>query len=347
MKNFATIAALLGGVLTLGVGARADVAIEWVRVGDPGNAGELAGAGAGGYGPDRICGAVDHEYHIAKYEVTNGQYTEFLNAVAAVRDPHGLYKVEMAGPHGGIVRVGSGTTADPWIYAPKGGDPNWATRPVCFVSFYDALRFTNWMHNGQPTGAQNAGTTEDGAYDMSLGEKVVRKDGARVFLPNEDEWYKAAFYKGGGTKAGYWNFATQSDTLPVAELPPGRAEPPRSANCRPDRTGLAVGPPYYSTPVGAYTHAPSAYGTFDQTGNVNEWVEERPYRDQSYRSLLGGAWITWPGSLHAAMRHKQLPTFNCKVLGFRLASVLPEASRPGARSQRKGVTSSLSGKNGE
>ncbi len=32
--------------------------LEMVTVGNPGNAGELSGAGAGGYGPDGICGAV-------------------------------------------------------------------------------------------------------------------------------------------------------------------------------------------------------------------------------------------------------------------------------------------------
>ena len=329
MVNPATIMSVLGAVLSLGAGKPSDVVIEWVHIKDSGNVGELAGEGAGGYGPDRICGAVDYEYRIAKYEVTNGQYMAFLNAVATVGDPHKLYNVEMAGEYGGIVRTGSGTSKNPWVYAPKDGDRNWAVRPVCFVSFFDALRFANWMHNGQPAGRQDAKTTEDGAYDMSLGEKVVRKEGARVVLPSEDEWYKAAFYKGGGTKAGYWDFATQSDTLPAAEPPPGRTDPPRSANCRPDKTGLAVGPPYYSTSVGAYTHCPSAYGTFDQTGNVNEWVEDRPYDDQSYRSLLGGAWCTFPGSLHAAMRHKQLPTFACKVLGFRLASAVPDTGGRG------------------
>jgi formylglycine-generating enzyme required for sulfatase activity len=272
---------------------------------------------------------VNYEYRIAKYEVTNGQYIAFLNAVAALGDLNRLYNVEMAGEHGGIARTGSGTVEDPWVYAPKDGDREWTTRPVCFVSFYDAVRFANWVHNGQPTGAQDATTTEDGAYDMSLGEKVARKEGARVFVPSEDEWYKAGFYKGGGTKKGYWDFATQSDTLPVGEPPPGRAKPPRSANYENEKTGLSVGPPYYTTPVGAYAHAPSACGTFDQTGNINEWVESRPYKDQSYRSILGGAWFTWGRSLHAAMRHKNLPTFESKVVGFRLASAVPDTGGRG------------------
>ncbi|HOW71077.1 MAG TPA: hypothetical protein PKY77_10790 [Phycisphaerae bacterium] len=58
------------------------VNIETVPVGDPGNAGELSGLGAGGDGPDRICGSVGYTYSIGKYEVTAGQYCEFLNKVA-------------------------------------------------------------------------------------------------------------------------------------------------------------------------------------------------------------------------------------------------------------------------
>jgi hypothetical protein len=63
-----------------------------------------------------------------------------------------------------------------------------AGMPVNFVSWYDCLRFANWLHNGQPTGAQDSTTTEDGAYDLSLGSSVVRKAGATAFLTSEDEW---------------------------------------------------------------------------------------------------------------------------------------------------------------
>lgn len=38
---------------------------------------------------------------------------------------------------------------------------------------------------------------------------------ARYWVPSENEWYKAAFYKGGGTDAGYWAYPTQSDLPPT------------------------------------------------------------------------------------------------------------------------------------
>ena len=57
--------------------------IELTPVGNPGNAPD-----AGGYGD------VDYAYHIGKYEVTAGQYTQFLNAVART-DTYGLYNANM------------------------------------------------------------------------------------------------------------------------------------------------------------------------------------------------------------------------------------------------------------
>jgi formylglycine-generating enzyme required for sulfatase activity len=48
--------------------ASASVTIDWVTVGNAGNA-----ADANGYG------AVSYNYRIGKYEVTNAQYGEFLN----------------------------------------------------------------------------------------------------------------------------------------------------------------------------------------------------------------------------------------------------------------------------
>ena len=47
--------------------AAAVVDIQTVPVGNPGNAGEGSGRSYGGYGPDRICGAVAYSYNIGKF----------------------------------------------------------------------------------------------------------------------------------------------------------------------------------------------------------------------------------------------------------------------------------------
>ena len=115
--------------------AMADMNIETVPVGNPGNAGELSGSGAGGYGPDRICGAVDYEYNIGKYEVTAGQYTEFLNAVA-VTDTYGLYNTNMDTSSYGCQIQRSGSSGS-YSYSVAG---DWTNRPVNYVSWGDAAR---------------------------------------------------------------------------------------------------------------------------------------------------------------------------------------------------------------
>ena len=289
-----------------------------VPVGDAGNVGEWSGASYGGWGPDAIVGAVDYAYNIGKYEVTNGQYIEFLNGVATVGDPNGLYNTNMAGTYGGIGRTGSGTAGTPWVYSAKGDDTNWLDRPVNYVSFYDTLRFANWLHNGQLGGAQVPSTTEDGAYDMSLGSSVVRKPGARVFLPSEDEWYKAAYYKGGGDNAGYWDYPTGSDTVPSNVLSNPNPDPGNNANFY--AGGYTVGSPYYTTLVGEFENSDSAYGTFDQGGNLWEWNEEDIFGAGSSRGLRGGNWNNNSNNLHASNRNNNNPTNENNNIGFRVAS---------------------------
>ncbi|MFY8221289.1 MAG: hypothetical protein ACOVJ6_05195, partial [Pirellulales bacterium] len=65
------MAALLG---LLAVPARA-VTIDWVTVGDPGNAYDTINTGT-----NPNYGAVADSFQIMKYEFTNQQYTDFLNS---------------------------------------------------------------------------------------------------------------------------------------------------------------------------------------------------------------------------------------------------------------------------
>jgi hypothetical protein len=116
------------------------VVIETVTVGNPGNAGDPIQF-------QGTFGAVDYVFRIGKYEVTAAQYTAFLDAVAA-SDPYGLYDARMWTHAEGckIERTGS-----PGSYA-YAVAPDRAERPVNFVSWGDAARFANWLHNGQPSG---------------------------------------------------------------------------------------------------------------------------------------------------------------------------------------------------
>ena len=115
---------------------QAEVVIDTVTVGNPGNAGELAGVGAGGHGDNRICGAVNYVYGIGTVEVTAGQYTEFLNAIAQT-DTYGLYSSSMSAGEYGCAIQRSGAPGS-YTYSVAS---DWANHPVNWVSWGDAARW--------------------------------------------------------------------------------------------------------------------------------------------------------------------------------------------------------------
>src|SRR5207245_6756989 len=75
-------------------------------------------------------------------------------------------------------------------------------KPVVFVSFFDAIRFANWVNNG----ATATSPTETGAYTLANGNTVARNAGAVWFLPTENQWYKAAYHKNDGITGNYWDY---------------------------------------------------------------------------------------------------------------------------------------------
>ena len=309
--------AIFAGNMT---GPLAYVVIDTVLIGNPGNADDTHGDGYGG---------VAYTYNIGKYEVTAGQYTAFLNAVAAT-DTYGLYNTNMGSSSYGCQITQNGTSGS-YTYdfsgRPSGTEADWADRPVNYVSWGDAARFANWLHNGQPTGPQDLTTTEDGSYylngAMSDAEllAITREPNATWVIPSEDEWYKAAYHKNDGVTGNYWDYPTASETVPTLEAPPGTDMINGSANYYDG--GYAIGSPYYRTEVGAYDAKPSdsPYGTFDQGGNVWEWNEAVLYG--SYRGTRGGSFNYYDDGLHAANRYYYyaVPTSEYYYIGFRVAEL--------------------------
>jgi formylglycine-generating enzyme required for sulfatase activity len=300
--------------------AFADINISTITVGDPGNVGELSGSGAGGV-QIRVCGEVDYTYKIGKYEVTAGQYTTFLNAVAKT-DTYGLYNTNMdtaVNSYGcNIIRSGS---SGGYSYSVA---PDWANRPVNYVSFWDASRFANWLHNGQPTGLQDAATTERGSYTLdgytgADGTWINRNPGATWVVPTEDEWYKAAYHKNDGVTGNYWDYPTSSDSVP-SNLLGNPTDPGNNATFY--SNGYTIGSPYYRTEVGDHENSDSPYGTFDQGGNVDEWNESVVLG--SYRGKRAGVFNDWTTTVHlsASMRNGLgWPSAEYEVTGFRVAEV--------------------------
>jgi len=170
---------------------------HFVTVGNAGNTNDSTGSGG-----------VTYQYQIAKYLVTNSDYEDFLDAVAAA-DPYGLYNASMgSNARGGITRSGSSGS---YTYSTRA---SMCAKPVTFVSWFDAARYCNWLHNGRGNGS-----TETGAYTLNgatTGNAVAKNAGALYWIPTENEWYKAAYHKSGGRNTGYWRYATQSNDAPTA-----------------------------------------------------------------------------------------------------------------------------------
>jgi sulfatase modifying factor 1 len=273
--------------------ASASVTIDWVTVGNAGNSADpLTGFGAVGY-----------EYRIGKYEVTNAQYGAFLNAKGQ-SNVNNIYNPRMSSY--GITQSGSSGS---FTYSVTTALAN---RPVAFVSWYDAARFANWMMNGQ-----GSGDMETGAYTLSGNTGIITKNaGAQVYIPTEDEWYKAAYYN--GATSTYSLYPNGQNSITKADANYGNVD-------------------FTSTDVGTYSGAPSSYGTFDQGGNAEEWNDAI----NGYgRGMRGGGWLNLSyflfdstedllstSRLHvgAAIEGSSDPYSNFSSIGFRLAAV-PEPS---------------------
>jgi formylglycine-generating enzyme required for sulfatase activity len=294
------------------------VTIPTVPIGNPDNPADsevMTIDGSTGYG------SVGYRYRIGKYEVTNAQYVEFLNAVAA-SDPYELYDVRMGSSFlGGIVRTGSPGSFSYSVklpavrQGPGGSDYEYDRKPVSFVSWFDTLRFANWLHNGQ----LGPGSTEDGAYTIVREttwpyntQASARNPSARWWLPSEDEWYKAAYFD--PRTGNYYDYPMGSDGVPDNNFP--ESDTGNSAN-------FPGGDSRPMTDVGAYTLSASPYVTYDQGGNVWEWNEAAI--DAGSRKLRGSSFaFGGPQLLRASFFSGWGEADSLVQIGFRIATVIPE-----------------------
>lgn len=306
MKTVKTVVPVVAAIMLLCLGgiAQANVFneglgltnLETVLVGDAGNTGDtvvMQQDSTTGYG------AVAYNYSIGKYEVTTAQYCDFLNHVATMSDPYGLYNSFMGSDltYGCRIEQNPGTAGNPYSYSVVSGYEN---RPVNYVSFWDACRFANWVGNGQGNG-----NTEDGAYSFNgvanpSNGSITRNSNWTWAVTSEDEWYKAAYYKGGSLNAGYWDYPTQSPAIYTT-----------MANYN--------WTPGHRTDVGSYAY-PGAYGTYDQAGNV--WELNEAVINYISRGLRGGSFMNGDYIIPSSYRFPGYsPTGETYAIGFRLSGV--------------------------
>lgn len=275
-------AAIVRSADTFGSGENA-FTIDFVTIGNPGNSDDTGDSGD-------VYGGVPYLYQMGVTEVAEDW---ILKAT-----------------EGGMTDV----TAGAYVGAQPAGNVLW----------YEAAVFVNWLNTS--TGHQ-AAYNLDGLH-MSLwsgaeawqlgGQNLYRHRDSHYFLPNEDEWYKAAYHKNDGITANYWDYATGSNTAPVSVT--GGTE-----------AGTAVYYPGPSAPAAVNNSGGlSPYGTMGQNGNVSEWIEGAfdgsNDSESEFRATRGAAWNFDDLYLRSSTRILYLePSSQLDFVGFRVASI-PEPS---------------------
>ena len=298
---------LVGCVLLAVFAAEAKaVTMNWSAVGNAGNANDPA--------TGNLYGGVGYNYNIGTKDVTAGQYVEFLNA----KDAGGLnqlrlYNSNMSSATFGGISFNNLNPAGS-MYGVISGRGN---HPANYTSWYDSIRFANWMNNGQgngdtETGAYTLGTL--GAGGVPVSPPLTHNAGSQIWLPTENEWYKAAYNTG---SSSYFQYPTGSNTIPIASGP----------TALPNHANFSSGGPGNLTDVGAYGGTTSPYGAFDMAGNVFQWNEA--LISGSYRDLRGGGYgapVSFSSSSFELGGNE--PISENSGIGFRLASVpgVPEPS---------------------
>ena len=291
------------------------VTIDWVTVGDAGNTADTTGYGA-----------VAYQYQIMKYEWTNAQYTAFLNAIDPDgSNPNAVYNLSMGTDvRGGIGFDSLASTGSKYSVKASMDD-----KPVNDVSWWDAARVSNWLHNGSQTyGSTDASATapqNTGAYEVGTntsGSSIAKNPGALYWLPTENEWYKAAYYAGGS--ATYRTFANGFDTNPatVTADSNGNGSAGGSGNfANHNFSADWNGQDGNVTTVGTNGGA-SPYGLYDMNGNVWEW-NDLDGTAGILRGIRGGSLGSTTNFLSSDHRDLDVTTIENDNGGFRL---VPEPS---------------------
>jgi len=250
---------------------------------------------SGSRNPTSGYGIVNNDYCIGKFEITNDQWTKFVNI-------HGK-------PRGN-----PSTAYDREAYWTGGN------RPTNCVSWYEAAQFVNWLNTS--TGHQKAynftGTQGTNSYTFDIwdsseawgGTNLYRHKDAYYFLPTEDEWVKAAYWNGSTLQT----WAMLNDACPVKGV---------------DSNYGGSGGPWN---VGSGSE--ELNGTFDMMGNVFEWIEDSWWSPERYPAssshiYRGGSNAIYGGAIEGLMsstRYDGSADSEVSNIGFRVASVPEPAS---------------------
>ncbi|MBI5294612.1 MAG: SUMF1/EgtB/PvdO family nonheme iron enzyme [Chloroflexi bacterium] len=200
---------------------------------------------------------------------------------------------------------------------------NTATHPVVAVTWYEALKYTQWLDKEL---RQHAERQIQSGVKNSLWQGLAEGK-LRVSLPSEAEWEKSA--RGGS---------------PLRSIPEGRLLGdgqggevyPWQGGFDPDKANTSetkIGDP---SVVGCFPAGASPYGLLDMSGNVWEWTrsvyKKYPYQpgdgreeiqSKDARVLRGGSFFSEASIARCAFRRRGNPVGRLRSFGFRVVVVSP------------------------
>lgn len=242
--------------------------IDFVTIGNPGNDADTTGHGI-----------VNLEYRIGKYEITNEQWNSFVSAVGApIGNPSNAYN--------------QGT----FFYGSK--------QPTTGIGWYEAAQFCNYLTSGDKSNGvyqfsgNNVNPDDYFGVDRTLAQSNY---GTIYFLPTEDEWYKAAYYKPDDN--GYSLYANGTNIAPTAGV----------------QSNYSFG--WDAAPWNVSDGTEEQNGTFNMMGNVWEWTETETLPAPAHRAI-GGSFIEGATIIAADYPVQSVyPDYQVHHLGFRIATI--------------------------
>ena len=238
-------------------------------------------------------------FYMGKYEVTNREYCEFLNASGNQSEGGAEWVIVKEDENSGI----SGSNGS---YSVRTGYEN---RPVVNVNWYGAVAYCNWLSDRKGLGKCYGSKDNRGNVDINI--KGYR-------LPTEAEWEYAC--RAGTRTEYYWGGSMDGSYCWYR-----------------DNSVVTDNKAYYDRESGSFKnyHAvgqkrPNSFGLYDMSGNVwewcNDWYGDYPSSSVSnpvgpptgsVRVTRGGGWLNAAGSCRSAYRHNFPPDNHSYCMGFR------------------------------
>jgi formylglycine-generating enzyme required for sulfatase activity len=315
MRNRLLLAAFLATIqcVTGAATMLPDYGFQWAIIDHPGNAPYSVPPNIG---QPRTVGRVDHTYRISKTEMSAADWAPFANANLRIGDP---WETGLNAYFGQMLDIGPGGILQPRTDIPAGDRLNLGS-----VTWYDAARYCNWLHNGK---AETREAMEYGAYDLrgfppnpNPITPPTRLPGATFFLPTDDEWVKAVHFdpnRYGTEQPGYWDYPLASDAPPI----PG---PVGVGNTNAGYAAGGLDPLVFR--VGAYNYATTPWGLLDASGGRSEWLETPSTGIVPTRQYEGAASGLSNSQTSLNLDYivrtgQEIPQSRWSWLGFRVASV--------------------------